>query len=244
LLSNVFTQVLAEVDRVENMLRALSERLRSAEGSTVRLVVEHVREVVALPFGLPVPTERKGPELAEPGRPIDWRRIEKSRAWLAGQLDVPLMTEPNERSVLGRFLTCSRKPPDNQAHWLHIAARRLESEQDTPLLCYQAVHRVLYKGYQRRTVQRVLNQMHGRAILADEVGLGKTIEAGLILTEYRLRHLVRRCLAWISTEARQPNAHPASGSIRSWGDKHLEWLVPSLALAVMCADNYLATVVD
>jgi hypothetical protein len=51
-------------------------------------------------------------------------------------------------------------------------------------------------------------------------------------------------LAWISTEARQPNAHPASGSIRSWGDKHLEWLVPSLALAVMCADNYLATVVD
>jgi len=40
----------------------------------------------------------------------------------------------------------------------------------------------------------VLRQMRGRAILADEVGLGKTIEAGLILKEYALRGLVRRAL--------------------------------------------------
>ncbi len=36
--------------------------------------------------------------------------------------------------------------------------------------------------------------MRGRALLADEVGLGKTIEAGLILKEYVLRGLVRRAL--------------------------------------------------
>ena len=36
--------------------------------------------------------------------------------------------------------------------------------------------------------------MGGRAILADEVGLGKTIEAGMILKEYLLRGLVRRAL--------------------------------------------------
>jgi SNF2 family DNA or RNA helicase len=36
--------------------------------------------------------------------------------------------------------------------------------------------------------------MRGRAILADEVGLGKTIEAGLILKEYAIRGLVRRAL--------------------------------------------------
>ena len=36
--------------------------------------------------------------------------------------------------------------------------------------------------------------MRGRAILADEVGLGKTIEALVILMEYFLRGLVRRAL--------------------------------------------------
>lgn len=36
--------------------------------------------------------------------------------------------------------------------------------------------------------------MRGRAILADEVGLGKTIEAGLVLKEYLIRGLVKRAL--------------------------------------------------
>ncbi len=36
--------------------------------------------------------------------------------------------------------------------------------------------------------------MRGRAILADEVGLGKTIEAGLILKEYMIRGLVQKVL--------------------------------------------------
>ena len=36
--------------------------------------------------------------------------------------------------------------------------------------------------------------MRGRAILADEVGLGKTIEAGLVLSELRLRGLAERAL--------------------------------------------------
>ena len=40
----------------------------------------------------------------------------------------------------------------------------------------------------------VLRRMRGRAILADEVGLGKTIEAGLVLSELRLRGLADRAL--------------------------------------------------
>ena len=48
--------------------------------------------------------------------------------------------------------------------------------------------------YQLATCRRVIGDMHGRAILADEVGLGKTIEAGMILKEYMLRRLVRRAL--------------------------------------------------
>ncbi|MCK9222503.1 MAG: DEAD/DEAH box helicase [Limnochordia bacterium] len=52
---------------------------------------------------------------------------------------------------------------------------------------------VLYP-HQMNTVQRVVHQMNGRAILADEVGLGKTIEAGMILKEYILRNEVANAL--------------------------------------------------
>jgi len=48
--------------------------------------------------------------------------------------------------------------------------------------------------HQLETAKKVLNDMCGRAILADEVGLGKTIEAGLILKEYLVRGLVKKAL--------------------------------------------------
>ena len=48
--------------------------------------------------------------------------------------------------------------------------------------------------YQWQTAQTVLRRMRGRAILADEVGLGKTIEAGLVLSELRMRGLADRAL--------------------------------------------------
>lgn len=48
--------------------------------------------------------------------------------------------------------------------------------------------------HQMDTARRVLFEMSGRAILADEVGLGKTIEAGLILKEYMVRGLVSKVL--------------------------------------------------
>lgn len=48
--------------------------------------------------------------------------------------------------------------------------------------------------HQLRAVLRVLRDMRGRAVLADEVGLGKTIEAGVILKEYIVRGLARSAL--------------------------------------------------
>jgi len=48
--------------------------------------------------------------------------------------------------------------------------------------------------HQLRAAELALRTMRGRAILADEVGLGKTIEAALVLSELRLRGLARRVL--------------------------------------------------
>ncbi len=48
--------------------------------------------------------------------------------------------------------------------------------------------------YQLEAAARVLRHMQARAVLADEVGLGKTIEAGLVISELRLRGLAARAL--------------------------------------------------
>jgi len=75
-----------------------------------------------------------------------------------------------------------------------------ESEQATvidsfdELLCLQHIHDLEPMPHQLDTARKVLHDMRGRAILADEVGLGKTIEAGLILKEYMVRGLVRKAL--------------------------------------------------
>ncbi len=62
------------------------------------------------------------------------------------------------------------------------------------LLCLTALRGVEAHWYQIETVRKVLKQYRGRVLLADEVGLGKTIEAGMILKEYLLRGMAERIL--------------------------------------------------
>ncbi len=71
-----------------------------------------------------------------------------------------------------------------------LVARRASSE----LVAVDTMRDVIRYAHQEHAVRRVMDEMRGRALLADEVGLGKTIEAGMILTEYVLRGLVRRAL--------------------------------------------------
>jgi superfamily II DNA or RNA helicase len=58
-------------------------------------------------------------------------------------------------------------------------------------LPYCAIQRL---DYQIRTALRVIGPLRGRALLSDEVGLGKTIEAGLVIKEYLTRGLIKRLL--------------------------------------------------
>ena len=72
-------------------------------------------------------------------------------------------------------------------------ALRLQKGFDQ-LLSLGAVRDVSHFRYQLETVRRVLRDFRGRVLLADEVGLGKTIEACLALKEYWMRGLVRKAL--------------------------------------------------
>jgi len=62
------------------------------------------------------------------------------------------------------------------------------------MLCLSRLSGFSPMPHQIETARKVLFEMRGRAVLADEVGLGKTIEAGLVLKEYLIRGLVRKAL--------------------------------------------------
>ena len=62
------------------------------------------------------------------------------------------------------------------------------------LLCLPSLQEVEPHWYQIETVRKVLKQYRGRVLLADEVGLGKTIEAGMVVKEYILRGMAERIL--------------------------------------------------
>jgi SNF2 family DNA or RNA helicase len=79
------------------------------------------------------------------------------------------------------------------------------------LLALSHVRDVQRLEHQIRACLRTLREMKGRSLLADEVGLGKTIEAGLVLKEYVLRGLVRKTLilvpASLVTQWREELSH-------------------------------------
>ena len=87
-------------------------------------------------------------------------------------------------------------PSDGARAWrLNGEAHRLSLVQGFDrLLSWPSLRGVTRYEHQERTAFRVLREMRGRALLADEVGLGKTVEAGLILKEYAIRGLARRVL--------------------------------------------------
>jgi superfamily II DNA or RNA helicase len=67
------------------------------------------------------------------------------------------------------------------------------SNQSDDLLCLPHC-RIERLEYQTRAALRVLGPLRGRALLSDEVGLGKTIEAGLVIKELLTRSMVKKFL--------------------------------------------------
>jgi SNF2 family DNA or RNA helicase len=85
------------------------------------------------------------------------------------------------------------------AEWdLALRAARLASHAGfDKLICLPLVRDMEILEHQVRTAKTVLRRFRGRALLCDEVGLGKTIEAGLVLDELHTRGLVRSALVLV-----------------------------------------------
>ncbi|HEX5546699.1 MAG TPA: SNF2-related protein [Ktedonobacterales bacterium] len=94
------------------------------------------------------------------------------------------MSEPEQQSASQRWYSLALRA---QRHRIAASFDRLLA----PAVLYD---RVRPHSYQLRVVEQVLREKAPAAILADDVGLGKTIEAGLIYKELALRGLVRTAL--------------------------------------------------
>jgi SNF2 family DNA or RNA helicase len=112
----------------------------------------------------------------------------------AGGIPVSIRFGPS----LERLTGCQQADPrsgDLAGLGLHLEHARLKLLRGfEELLCLGGLRGVKQLPHQVETVRKVLRHFRGRVLLADEVGLGKTIEACLLLREYLLRGLVKRVL--------------------------------------------------
>ena len=79
---------------------------------------------------------------------------------------------------------------------------------------------VSIEDFQLDPLVRAIDMARANLLIADDVGLGKTIEACLLLREYLLRGLVRRVLILV------PNALVSQWNEELLGKFHLEFTVP------------------
>ena len=80
-------------------------------------------------------------------------------------------------------------------HLLNLRAHRLRALRHEGITTISQLRRkIKILPHQVKAAIKVLNQMGGRGILADEVGLGKTIEAGIVMKELIARGKARSIL--------------------------------------------------
>ena len=83
---------------------------------------------------------------------------------------------------------------DRMDYLLQLQAWRLDLVAGfDELVCLDTLNFTPF-DYQVKAAQAALRRFRGRGLLCDEVGLGKTIEAGLVFKEYLMRQMVERVL--------------------------------------------------
>ncbi|OEF99613.1 ATP-dependent helicase [Vulcanibacillus modesticaldus] len=121
-------------------------------------------------------------------------------------------------------------------HLAYQAEEALQVKDFNELQCLNHLPNLTPFPHQIETAKKVLNEMHGRAILADEVGLGKTIEAGLILKEYLIRGLAKKVLVLVpaslvlqwTRELNQKFGIPAVAQKKEWMWEKYDIIVASM----------------
>jgi SNF2 family DNA or RNA helicase len=105
---------------------------------------------------------------------------------------VPVRIAPPDLQTMGAMLENQGTLKQCQlcVEYAHLDVQRGFDD----LLCLNEIKGVERHWYQLETAKKVLKYFHGRVLLCDEVGLGKTIEAGILMKEYLLRGMIKNIL--------------------------------------------------
>ena len=107
--------------------------------------------------------------------------------------DLPIQFSPLAKSQVDAL---TRMPLSSlsEAQFAVDFQRLMMQGEYNELLCLNSMTGVEKYWFQIETVKKVLKHFHGRVLLCDEVGLGKTVEAGMLIKEYLTRHMARNVL--------------------------------------------------
>jgi SNF2 family DNA or RNA helicase len=133
------------------------------------------------------------PETVEPAKPLPKSKPSKKPATKAPLQNIPISIEMD---------TASFTEPLSRGHFtfyenytLTLEAYQIRfKESFENLICLTNLKGVRSLWYQEETARKALKRFRGRALLSDEVGLGKTIEASIVLKEYIQRGMVKSAL--------------------------------------------------
>jgi superfamily II DNA or RNA helicase len=112
------------------------------------------------------------------------------------ELDIPLNVDID----LAPLLAAAAGQAEGAGDWFGLRERLAHlglAQGFDELLCLPHLNGIETFWHQTETVRKVLKQFRGRVLLADEVGLGKTVEAGMVLKEYLLRGMAERVLVLV-----------------------------------------------
>ena len=178
---------------IEHLEDQLGHSLKSMIDSAGQsLIVPNLHEVITRPV------DALWLEYRAPGRfrlVVDWGTSAPTNGEVVTEQGVPIVLDPDDWSVIHEM---NETPAGLETFDLALQAARLATHAGFDrLIALPLVRDMELLEHQVRTAKTVLQRFRGRAMLCDEVGLGKTIEAGLVLSELMIRGLVRSILVLV-----------------------------------------------
>jgi superfamily II DNA or RNA helicase len=141
----------------------------------------------AAPKSVVTPAPRRKPETPAPEACAETKPLARI------DIDIPFAMDFDANPLISAMAGV----PEDCGDWFDLRERFVHlslAQGFDELLCVPHLAGVEPLPHQIETVRKVLKMFRGRVLLADEVGLGKTIEACMALKEYALRGMAEQSL--------------------------------------------------
>jgi len=175
---------------IRNKKRISSEILKIQK--YCRMQLEH-KEIIKAYARTKDDAPQPSPETGKTSPPIQDSKHGEVHVKKASLQEIPISVEVDSSSFTsaltgGEFTTTKHYELALEGHRIRF------NETFDNLICLYSLKDIRSLWYQEETARKILKTFRGRALLSDEVGLGKTIEALIVFKEYVQRGMVKTAL--------------------------------------------------